>query len=170
MFVAAALACTPVMNEPLEIFETALKFIPRKSRFYSITAAPLRIVFKSQNWLDAYGRIHEKYEEYGHCRVFQQTGTLINTLHFAIDVGDGICIQVCHGNDTDSYGATAGSLLGAYFSPGHLEERWLKPFNDTIHLALANFHEQSLSALAKRMGELPSLVDEALKSTKERRA
>jgi len=81
-------------------------------------------------------------------------------------VGDGICIQVSQGNDTDSYGATARSLLGAYFGPGHLEERWLKPFNDTIYIALADFHEQSLSALAKRMGELPSLVDEALKSTK----
>jgi hypothetical protein len=70
------------------------------------------------------------------------------------------------GNDTDSYGATAGSLLGAYFGPGHLEERWLEPFHDTIHVALANFHEQSLSALAKRMGKLPSLVEEALKTNR----
>lgn len=166
MFVATALACAPVMKEPLEIFDTALKFVPKKSRFHNIIADALGIVSKSQNWLEAYGTIHERYGKYGNWRIFQETGTLINTLHFAIDVGDGICIQVCHGNDTDSYGATAGSLLGAYFSPGHLEERWLKPFNDTIHLALANFHEQSLSALAKRMGELPSLVDEALKSTK----
>ena len=47
---------------------------------------------------------------------------LINTLRFAQDVGDGICKQVSQGNDTDSYGATAGSILGAYFGPEGLEE------------------------------------------------
>ena len=62
------------------------------------------------------------------------------------------------GNDTDSFGATAGSILGAYFGPGHLARRWLKPFNDDMHTALAWFHERSLAALAKRMGELPGRV------------
>jgi hypothetical protein len=35
-----------------------------------------------------------------------------------------------------------------------LEARWLAPFNDDIHTALAQFHERSLSKLAKRMREL----------------
>jgi ADP-ribosylglycohydrolase len=59
------------------------------------------------------------------------------------------------GNDTDSYGATAGSILGCFFGPGHLEERWLTPFNDDIHTALCWFYERSLSTLAQRMGQLP---------------
>ncbi len=164
MFTAAAIACATVAKKPLEIFETALKFVPRKSRFYEITADALDIVGKSQDWLEAYEIIHERYRQHGHCRIFQETGTLVNTLCHAKDVGDGICIQVMQGNDTDSYGATAGSLLGAFFGPGHLEARWLEPFHDTIHVALANFHEQSLSALAKRMGRLPFLVDEAIKA------
>jgi ADP-ribosylglycohydrolase len=62
------------------------------------------------------------------------------------------------GNDTDSYGATAGSILGAYFGPEGLEDRWLAPFNDDIHTALARFYERSLSKLAKQMGELPKWV------------
>ena len=93
-----------------------------------------------------------------HCLIYQEVGTLINTLRFAEDIGDGICKQVSQGNDTDSYGATAGSLLGAYFGPGYLEERWLAPFNDDIHTALAWFYERSLSKLAKRMGALPKRV------------
>ena len=79
---------------------------------------------------------------------------LINTLKFAENVGHGICIQVSQGADTDSYGATAGSLLGAYFGPGYLEQRWLEPFNDDIHSGMAWFFERSLSNLAVRMGEL----------------
>jgi hypothetical protein len=66
--------------------------------------------------------------------------------------------QLTLGNDTDSFGATAGSLLGAYFGPGYLEKRWLAPFNDDIHTAPARFYERSLSGLSRRMGELPQRV------------
>ena len=66
--------------------------------------------------------------------------------------------QLTQGLDTDSFGATAGSLLGAFFGPGHLDERWLAPFNDEIHTALAWFYEQSLLKVAKRMGELPRRI------------
>jgi ADP-ribosylglycohydrolase len=67
-------------------------------------------------------------------------------------------MQVSQGNDTDSFGATCGSILGAYFGPGHLEQRWLAPFNDTIHTTVAMFHEQRLSAVARRTGALPARV------------
>ena len=82
---------------------------------------------------------------------------LINTLKFAESVGNGICIQVSQGADTDSFGATAGSILGAYFGPGHLEDKWLKPFNDDIHSGMAWFFERSITKLANRMGQLPKL-------------
>jgi ADP-ribosylglycohydrolase len=162
MFTSSAIACAAVMEEPLEVFRTALQFVPRRSRFYERVSDCLEEVASAKDWLDGYSRIHAKYNEYGHCRIYQESGTLINTLRFARDVGDGICIQVSQGNDTDSYGATAGSILGMYFGPGHLENRWLAPFNDRIHTALADFHEQSLSALAKRMAGLPRMVSDAL--------
>jgi hypothetical protein len=150
MLVAAAIACAQVMADRLGIFETALQFVPRRSRFYRIVADSLNEVRQAGDWRDGYARIHGKYAPYSHCRVYQQVGTLINTLRFAEDVGDGICIQVMQGNDTDSFGAT--------FGPGHLDERWLRPFNDDIHTALAQFYERSLSQLAKRMGQLPARI------------
>ena len=158
MFVAAAIACAFVAREPLFILETALKFVPRRSRFYEIVADSLAEVARSTDWQDGYRRIHGKYRQYSHCLVYQEVGTLINTLRFAQNVGDGICIQVMQGNDTDSFGATAGSLLGAYFGPGHLEERWLERFHDDIRTKLAGFEERSLAALARRMGQLPRRV------------
>ena len=158
MFVAAAIAAAQVMEDRMGIFEMALKFVPQRSRFHDVVADSLSEVKQAQDWLDGYERIHRKYHAYGHCLIYQEIGTLINTLRCAKDVGDGICIQVNQGNDTDSFGATAGSLLGAYFGPGHLEPRWLEPFNDDIHTALAWFYERSLSKLAKRMAELPRRV------------
>jgi ADP-ribosylglycohydrolase len=158
MFVAAAIAAAQVMEDRLSIFETALKFVPQRSRFYEIVSDSLQEVRQARDWLDGYGRIHAKYHMYGHCLIYQEVGTLINTLRFARDVGQGICIQVSQGNDTDSFGSMAGSLLGAYFGPGHLEPRWLEPFNDDIRTTLARFYERSLSKLARRMGELPRRI------------
>ena len=158
MFVAAAIAAAQVVDDRMAIFETALRFVPQRSRFYERVSDCLAQVRSASDWEDGYNRIHARYGEYGHCRIYQEAGTLINTLRFAEDVGRGICIQVSQGADTDSFGATSGSLLGAYFGPGHLEQRWLDPLNDDIHSGMAWFFERSLAGLARRMGELPKRV------------
>ena len=125
--------------------------------FHERVSACILDIKDSRNWEEGYKKINNKYGEYGHCRIYQEIGMLINTLKFAENVGHGICIQVSQGADTDSFGATSGSLLGAYFGPGYLEERWLKPFNDDIHTGLAWFFERSITKLANRMGQLPKL-------------
>ncbi len=149
-------------NDRLRPFEQALAFIPQKSRFHRIVSDSLMRVKESDDWLEAYESIHGKYKQYSHCQVYQEIGTLINTLKFASDVGDGICKQVSQGNDTDSFGATVGSILGVFFGPGHLQERWLKPFNNTIHTSLADFHEQRLDVVVGRLRALPSRIWEQL--------
>lgn len=154
MFIAAAIATAFVVREPLAIFSTALQFVPRRSRFHHIVADALQEVAQARDWLDGYARIHGKYRQYSHCQVYQECGTLINTLRFAESVDDGFCKQVAQGNDTDSFGATSGSILGAFFGPGHLDPRWLAPFRDEIRTGLNFFYERSLSALARRMGRL----------------
>lgn len=162
MFIAAAIACAFVYNstsgeDRMSIFETALQFVPRRSRFYEITADSLEMVRQSTGWLDGYERIHAKYSQYGHCAIYQEVATMINTMRFAPSVGEGICMQVAQGNDTDCFGEIIGSLLGAYFGPGSLEERWIAPFNNEMHTALASFYESSLSTVTRRMGELPRI-------------
>ena len=157
MFIAAVISCAQIMEDRDEIIETALKFVPQKSRFYEIVSVCFKDVKDSDSWEEAYDKISDKYGEYGHCRIYQEIGMLINTLKFAKDVGHGICIQVSQGADTDSFGATSGSILGAYFGPGYLDDKWIKPFNDDIHTGLAWFFERSVSKLAKRMSKLPAI-------------
>jgi ADP-ribosylglycohydrolase len=158
MFVAAAIA-SALVSEPenrLGPFRLALDVVPTRSRFAEIVRQSLAEVESATDWLDGYGRIHGRYAEYSHCQVYQEIGTLFVTARFATDVGAGIGMQVCQGNDTDSFGATAGSYLGALLGPDAFDrEHWLGRFNDRIDLALATFHETSLSALAQRMSHLP---------------
>jgi ADP-ribosylglycohydrolase len=53
-------------------------------------------------------------------------------------------IQGC---DSDCFGEIIGSIMGAYFGPGSLVERWLKPLNDDFRCSLGDFHERSLAAV-----------------------
>jgi ADP-ribosylglycohydrolase len=164
MFIAALIALCLTADgampgvERLELAREALRRVPGRCRFTRVVRDCIERVGRATDWQAAYASIHGCYREYSHCRVYQEIGTLINTLRFAPDVGRGICLQVSQGNDTDSFGATAGSLLGALFGPGHLESRWLEPFNNRIQHALAALPEQNLLALAERVAGLPSRV------------
>jgi len=158
LFTAAAIAAAVAVPQPLDCIELALQFVPQRSRFHAAATASLQAVREATDFLDGYERIHHLFGPYTHCRIYQEVGTVINTVRFAESVGDGICKQVSQGNDTDSYGAIAGSILGAYFGPDSLEPRWLAPFHDDFRTTLAWFHERSLAAVARRMGRLADRV------------
>jgi len=155
MYIAAAIALMYNADDPLSAFEGALKFVPQRSRFFYNTKLCLEYVKTAVSFDDAYQKIHQRFKEFGHCKIYQEVGTLINTLRFAEGIWDGVCKQVMQGNDTDSFGCTAGSLLGIHFGYDNLPKDKLSLFNDEIRVSLASFHEHSLSALAKRMGDLP---------------
>ncbi len=167
MFIAAAIATAFVAEDRLAIFDVALQYVPRRSRFYVAAADCLAMVREAQDWLDAYERIHAKYGEYGHCWLYQEIGLLMNTVRFAEDVGDGICKQVSQGCDTDCFGEIAGSILGAYFGPGHLEPRWLAPFQDRMYATVAECYDHLLASIIRRMAALPALTLEADASTEK---
>lgn len=156
MFVAAAIATAFVATGPLEIFEIALKYVPPRSRFHEIVSDCLNMVTRATDWLDGYEQIHTKYGAYGHCQLYQECGLLINSARFATDTADAFCKQVAQGCDTDCFGEIVGSIMGAYFGPGHLDGRWLAPFNDDLRTSLAGFYDRSLTSVAQRMAKLPA--------------
>jgi ADP-ribosylglycohydrolase len=159
--VAGAIAATPHCDTALDAIRTGLELVPPNSRLATRAAESLELVASAPDWLAAYERVHARFGEFGFCRIHQELGTVMVTARFATDVGDGICKQVMQGNDTDSFAATAGSILGGFFGPGSLDERWYAPFRDDVHTALALFHERSLEAITARMAALPERVSGA---------
>lgn len=164
MFIAALIAlCHSAEpgqhgNRRLELAEAATAYMPAGTRFAEVIAASLDALSRAGDWEAGYRAIHRQYGQFTHCRVYQEIGTLLNTLKFARDVGHGLGLQVSQGNDTDSFGATAGSVLGVLFGPGYLEARWLAPFEDRLALALGEMSGQSLNETAQRVASLPGLV------------
>ena len=163
MFVAALIAlCHQAEPEPggnarLALIEQACSFIPARSRLAEVISDATARVARAGDWESAYSDIHGRYREFSHCQVYQEIGTLANTLKFAESIDHGFCIQVAQGNDTDSFGATAGSVLGCLFGPGYLDEKWLVPINNRLDHGLSNFHVYNLSELAVRIGRLAPL-------------
>lgn len=153
MFVAAAIAAAYVVKDPMQIFEIALQYVPQKSRFYANVSEALELVRTAGDFDEGYTRVHERFNEYGACRIFQELGTVINTLRFADGVEQGIGYQVAQGNDTDSFGCTCGSILGAFYGQ-MLPDRWIAPLQDTLHTTMGDFHETRLSAVTERMARL----------------
>lgn len=156
-FVAAAVATALVSDlaDRLGPLEAGLAQVPPDSRLARALRHALDAVGRASSWVEAYELVHSRFAGYTHCRVYQEVGTLAVTLRFAESVGHGIGLQVCMGNDTDSFGATAGSLLGALLGPAAFDTaRWVAPFRDTIHLPLALHHDTSLSRLADRAAAL----------------
>ncbi|MDQ1687075.1 MAG: hypothetical protein QOK42_50 [Frankiaceae bacterium] len=151
--VAAALVCDP--QDRLLPLEVGLAQVPPQSRLAAALRTSLEAVSGATSWLEGYDRVHSHFARYTHCRVYQELGTLAVTLRFAESVGHGIGLQVCMGNDTDSFGATAGALLGALLGPDSFDEaRWVAPFQDTLHLPLAMHHDTSLERFAQRAAGL----------------
>jgi len=157
MWMAAALALAPVCDGWRDLAERALGFVPRRSRFHERLAGAIEIVAAADRWETATVQLYERFRQFGHCWVYREVGTLMNTLRFAPNVHEGFCMQVMQGADTDSFGARAGALLGMFLGPEKFDRRWLDPFQDTIRPALGLFRENRLSAVAARITALPGL-------------
>ena len=157
MYLASAISLAFVEEDPVAIFGRALEFIPQMSRLHEAVKYAIDSVTNSPTWESAYELIHAGYGDFGHCKIFQEIGTVVNSVCFASSISEGLKIQLYQGNDTDSFGAAAGAILGVHFGEGNLEDSWILPFQDKLHSAVAGFHDLSLDSVASRVGKVATL-------------
>lgn len=164
MFVAALIATClvadagPPGNDRLDLVESALRRVPSRSRFAAAVREALDIVGAAPDWQAAGDEVCSRFGRHGHCQVFQEIAALVNTVKFAASADHGFCLQVSQGADTDSFGATAGMILGCLFGADGLDRRWLGPLAGELRHALADLHEFRLEALAARLGALAPAI------------
>ena len=71
------------------------------------------------------------------------------------DFAQGIRLAVAAGWDTDSAGATVGSVLGALIGRDGIDPAWTTPLQDRLATSLPGASERSLTELADRTRALP---------------
>jgi ADP-ribosylglycohydrolase len=94
MWVAALLAAAPFVDAWDDLARLALRYVPQRCRFADVVRESIEDVASADDWWRANRALVARRPDALHCMITQEVGTLLNTLRFARDTGEGICLQV----------------------------------------------------------------------------
>jgi ADP-ribosylglycohydrolase len=155
MFAAAMCARSVVGDDIDEVIEAGLAVVPPHSRLAAAVGHGVRLG-RSDTTVEA--GLDELHERYGHLHWVH----VINNaalLGFALarsrgDFHQAICIAVTGGWDTDSVGATAGSICGGLAGARRLPDKWVEPLRNRAASSLPGFDAISFDELADRTAKV----------------
>jgi ADP-ribosylglycohydrolase len=149
MFAAAACSASVVAGSVREVVEAGLSVVPPDSRFTeAITMGWELGALPTEQALD---RIYARYGDLHWVHVLNNAATL----GYALARGDGdyattITTAVTGGWDTDSTGATAGSIAGALTGAKSLPPEWVIPLRNRLASSIPGFDGIGFDTLARR--------------------
>ncbi len=156
MWVAAMLAAALVspghtLEDIVRVIEVGLSEIPANSRLAEAVRDVMRWRQETENWEEAWERIHQKYGHYHPVHTINNAAIVtMGLLYGEGDLERTICIAVMGGWDTDCNGATAGSVIGAMLGAETLPYKWVGPLNNLIRSAVAGYDPIEITNLAQR--------------------
>ena len=147
MFVAAMVAAACAVNDPAEVIRAGLRVIPPGSRLAQ--AVRFAMGLKESTWEGAVDRLYERFGRHHWVHSINNAALVTAALVYGNgDYGRSICNVVMGGWDTDSNGATVGSVAGTML--GKVPDPWTAPLNDTVRSSLKGFDRSSIGQLAER--------------------
>lgn len=151
-WVAAMIAAAPFVDDVGELLTVGLSEVPENCRLVAAVEAVREWHDEGLSVEEATDRIHERWDE---TRMYDWVHTLSNAqvIAMALLYSDGefeaaLCRAIEAGFDTDSHGATIGSVLGTYHGASALPEAWTDPLNDSVETSLPGRGRESISGLA----------------------
>jgi ADP-ribosylglycohydrolase len=149
MFAAAACAAAVVATDVATVVDAGLSVVPPESRFAQAVALGAELGPLSTE--DALDRIHARYGELHWVHVLGNAAVLAFALtHGAGDYQKTITTAVTGGWDTDSTGATAGSVAGALLGAKSLPAQWIEPLRNRLASTVPGFDGIGFDTLAAR--------------------
>ncbi|MGG7509275.1 ADP-ribosylglycohydrolase family protein [Plantibacter sp. YIM 135249] len=171
MFAAAACATAVVADSVEEVIAAGLSVVPAESRF----AQAIRFgASLGRSELGAEEAIDAIVAEYGHLHWVHVLNNAA-LLAFALVRGDGdfqttVTTAVSGGWDTDSVGATAGSIAGALTGAASLPLAWIDPLHNRLASSIPGFDGIGFDELARRTVAVTEAVRGAVASDATRDA
>ncbi|MEV5433370.1 ADP-ribosylglycohydrolase family protein [Streptomyces sp. NPDC052701] len=131
--------------------EEALAVIPAGSRLARIVRRVVSLHDTRMTWEDTLDTVEAETAGLGWIHTVPNAAVLTAGLLY----GDGdftrtITLTVRGGLDTDSNGATAGSVAGVLTGAGAIPDQWKDPLEDTVRSAVFGFDGVRISELARR--------------------
>jgi ADP-ribosylglycohydrolase len=157
MWAAALVASAFTAQGPRDALETALYYVPPDSRLAEALRDVLHFHRDGVTWEKALERIQRRYGHYSWVHTVNNAAAVSAGLLW----GDGdyaktVGLTVQAGWDTDSNGATAGSVAGVLLGAAALPRHFIAPLGDRTRSALFGFDYARISELAARTSRLAS--------------
>ena len=105
----------------------------------------------TDDWETALDQLHEEFGHYHWVHTINNAALVTAALIFGNgDYEQSICNVVMGGWDTDSNGATVGSIVGTMLGAENLPGKWIDPLNNQIRSSMKGFDRSRFTDLAKR--------------------
>ncbi|BCJ30101.1 ADP-ribosylglycohydrolase family protein [Actinocatenispora sera] len=151
MFVAAACATATVADTVEEVLDAGLAAVPPESRYARAVRFARALPAEHADFEDAVDAIAGEYGQLHWVHVLNNAALLTAALVYgAGDFTATISYAVRGGWDTDSNGATAGSIAGALTGAAALPTRWVAPLRNRLASTLPGFDGIGFDELAGR--------------------
>ncbi|GAB1513481.1 ADP-ribosylglycohydrolase family protein [Actinophytocola sp. KF-1] len=149
MFAAAACSAAVVTDSVRAVVEAGLSVVPPESRFTEALTMGWELgALPTEQALD---RIYARYGDLHWVHVLNNAATLGYALaHGNGDYATTITTAVTGGWDTDSTGATAGSIAGALTGAKGLPPEWVIPLRNRLASSIPGFDGIGFDELARR--------------------
>ncbi|MFD7231878.1 ADP-ribosylglycohydrolase family protein [Streptomyces sp. NPDC059881] len=152
MFIAAALAVAATGNADVHrCLRAGLRVVPPRSRLAEAVRSGIETAGAHRDFDTVVDRLHAAHGSYHWVHVIPNAALLTAALtHADGDFSGSICRAVSGGWDTDSNGATAGSLAGLLAGhPDQLPGRWTAPLKNRLASTVGDFDGIGFDSLAR---------------------
>ncbi|MDX2675321.1 ADP-ribosylglycohydrolase family protein [Streptomyces sp. NY05-11A] len=159
MFAAALIAAAFTAPTVRHALDEALAVVPSSSRLARTVRRVVALHATRMSWEDTLTTMEAETAGLGWIHTVPNIAVLTAGLLY----GDGdftrtIALTVRGGLDTDSNGATAGSVAGVVTGAAAIPPQWTEPLQDTVRSAVFGFDGARISELAQRTVRLARLA------------
>ncbi|MEU4034845.1 ADP-ribosylglycohydrolase family protein [Streptomyces collinus] len=151
MFAAALISAAFAAREVREALQAGLAVVPASSRLARTVRRVMSLHASRLSWEETLSTVSAETAGLGWIHTVPNAAVLTAGLLY----GDGdftrtVALTVRGGLDTDSNGATAGSVAGVLTGAAAIPAQWSEPLRDTVRSAVFGFDGVRISALAER--------------------
>jgi ADP-ribosylglycohydrolase len=161
MWAAALVAAAFGTGSAEEALRAALGVVPPKSRLAKTLTRVEGAFLAGGGWEETMVSLEGDWAPYGWVHTINNAGALAAALLWgAGDFSRTVGLAVEAGLDTDSIGATAGSVFGALHGTAGIPSRWVEPLRGPVRVALADESGNTIEQLAERTAVVRRALDD----------